>query len=60
MTSRGPELVSITPADGDTGVVPSGKVTMLFNESIALKDNASATLTNNTHRDSTKHSACNQ
>lgn len=44
---QGPELVSITPADGDTGVVPSGKVTMLFNESIVLKDNASAILTNN-------------
>ncbi|MDE5895522.1 MAG: glycoside hydrolase N-terminal domain-containing protein, partial [Muribaculum intestinale] len=45
---QGPELVSIIPADGDTDVVTSGKVTMLFNESIVLKDNASATLTNNT------------
>lgn len=45
---QGPELVSITPADGETDVVPTGKVSMLFNESVVIKDGAVATLTNNT------------
>ena len=45
--TQAPKLTSSTPADGAADVLPTGKVTMLFNEGVSLKDNAAATLTNN-------------
>lgn len=45
--TQAPVLTSITPADGSAGVVPTGKVTMLFNEGVKLAGGAAATLTNN-------------
>jgi len=45
--TQAPKLTSITPADGATGVVPSGKVIMLFNEGVQVSDGALAVLTNN-------------
>lgn len=44
---QAPELISIVPADGDKNIVPTGKITMLFNESVTVKNGATATLTNN-------------
>lgn len=44
---QGPELLSINPSDGDTGVIPTGKVTMWFNESVKTNGAVSGTLTNN-------------
>ncbi|MDE6371445.1 MAG: Ig-like domain-containing protein, partial [Duncaniella sp.] len=44
---KGPELMSVTPADGATGVMPTGKVTLLFNESVTAGKKATARLTNN-------------
>ena len=44
--TQAPKLVSITPQDGATGVLPSGKVIMLFNEGVRINDGATATLTN--------------
>lgn len=43
---QAPELSMISPADGETDVVPTGKVIMRFNESVVLQGDASATLTN--------------
>lgn len=45
--SQGPELVSINPADGSTNVIPTGKVTLLFNETVVANKNAKAKLINN-------------
>ena len=45
--TQAPKLISITPQDGATDVLPSGKVIMLFNEGVKVKDGATATLTNN-------------
>lgn len=45
--TQAPVLTSITPADGSAGVVPTGKVTMLFNEGVKLAGGTAATLTNN-------------
>ena len=42
---QGPSVVSSTPADGETNVVPTGKVTVLFNESVS--GTGKATLVNN-------------
>ncbi len=40
-----PQLTDIIPADGQTDVPTSGKVTMYFNESVRLLNDATATLT---------------
>lgn len=45
--TQAPKLQSVTPANGDTGVLPTGKVIMLFNEGVQMKSDAKATLTNN-------------
>lgn len=45
--TQAPKLHSVTPADSDTGVLPTGKVIMLFNEGVQMKSDAKATLTNN-------------
>lgn len=45
--STAPSLLRMIPGDGDTNVVPSGKVTMIFNESVAVADGAKASLKNN-------------
>lgn len=43
----GPVLLSNAPADGETDVLPTGKITLLFNESVkASGQNVNATLTN--------------
>lgn len=44
---QAPKLVSITPANGETDVVTTGKVTLLFNESVTAKGNAKGLLINN-------------
>lgn len=44
---QGPELLSINPSDGETGVIPTGKVTMWFNESVRPNGAVSGSLTNN-------------
>lgn len=41
-----PKLQSVVPADGGTGVLPTGKVTMLFNESVKAAEGAMGTFTN--------------
>ena len=48
--TQAPQLQTITPADGATGVLPTGKVILLFNEGVQLAAGASpsATLTNKT------------
>ena len=46
--TQAPKLSSVTPANGATGVLPTGKVIMLFNEGVTLQSDAVATLTNNT------------
>jgi len=48
--TQAPKLQTITPADGATGVLPTGKVILLFNEGVQLAAGASpsATLTNKT------------
>ena len=46
--TQAPVLTSITPADGATGVLPSGKVIMLFNEGVQMKQGTTVTLTNQT------------
>ena len=47
--TQAPKLVSSTPADKSTGVLPTGKVVLLFNEGVTLaNDGAVATLANNT------------
>ena len=45
--TQAPKLQKVVPADGDTGVLPTGKVIMLFNEGVQMKSGAKATLTNN-------------
>ena len=52
--SQAPELLSIIPSDGETGVVPTGKITMRFNESVVVKEGAYASLTNNSTKAVTK------
>ena len=44
---QAPRLQSITPVNGSTGVLTTGKVIMLFNEGVQLASGATATLTNN-------------
>ena len=44
---QAPELVGITPQDGAVDVITTGKITMLFNESVVAKNGATASLTNN-------------
>ena len=48
--TQAPKLQTITPADGATGVLPTGKVILLFNEGVQFAAGASpsATLTNKT------------
>lgn len=43
--SQGPELLSIAPAEGETAVATTGKITLDFNESVKAVDGAKATLT---------------
>ena len=50
--TQAPVLKSTTPANGLTGVLPTGKVILLFNEGVRMKDGAVATLTNNTTKTS--------
>ena len=45
--TQAPKLESITPQNGAMGVLPSGKIIMLFNEGVKVKDGTTATLTNN-------------
>ncbi len=42
--TQAPLLTSTTPADGATGVLPTGKVILLFNEGVKVKSGAVATL----------------
>ncbi len=44
---QAPVLVSTTPADGATGVLPTGKVSLLFNESVKTVGTVKAVLRNN-------------
>lgn len=46
--TQAPVLQSATPANGATGVLPTGKVILLFNEGVTAKSNTTATLTNET------------
>lgn len=41
-----PVCTSTTPADGETDVVPTGKIVMMFNESVTAAPGAYGTLTN--------------
>lgn len=45
--TQAPQLKSITPTDGESNVIPTGKVIMLFNEGVTIKNGVVATLTNN-------------
>ncbi|WP_300118019.1 glycoside hydrolase N-terminal domain-containing protein [Duncaniella sp.] len=42
---QAPALLSSTPAGGDTSVSPTGRVSLVFNESIVLKEDVTAALT---------------
>lgn len=44
--TQAPTLAATTPADGATGVLPTGKVTLLFSEGVKVKENTVATLKN--------------
>ncbi len=44
---QAPRLLNIVPTNGDINVVPSGKVTLTFDESITAKGSAVGTLRNN-------------
>lgn len=44
---RGPELVSVFPADGDTDVVTSGKIVLRFDESVTAVAGSAGKLVNN-------------
>ncbi len=44
--TQAPKLQSVTPADGATAVLPTGKIVMLFNEGVTVKSGTQATLTN--------------
>ena len=50
--TQAPKLTGITPADGSSDVIPTGRVVMLFNEGVKVKNGAVATLTNNATRES--------
>lgn len=50
--TQAPQLKGITPADGSTGVVPTGKVVMVFNEGVNVGEGAVATLVNNSTKES--------
>ena len=50
--TQAPKLQSVTPANGDTGVLPTGKVVILFNEGVQMTSGAKATLTNNSTQSS--------
>ncbi len=41
---QAPQFVSSTPADGETAVSPTGRVTLLFNESVVMKNGVRASL----------------
>ncbi len=41
---QAPALVRTTPADGETAVSPSGRVTLLFNESVVINSSVHASL----------------
>lgn len=45
--NQAPALVSIDPAQGQDDVVPTGRITMKFNESVVAADGAAGILTNN-------------
>lgn len=45
--TQAPKLKDIIPADNATGVIPSGKIILNFNEGVTAKGSATATLTNN-------------
>lgn len=45
--TQAPRLKDITPADNASGVVPTGKIILNFNEGVTAKGAATATLTNN-------------
>lgn len=51
---QAPVLQYIIPKDGESGVVPTGKITMLFNESVKAIGNATGTLTKNSNNTSQK------
>ncbi len=51
---QAPVLERIVPADGETDVVPSGKIALLFNESVKAVGNAAGVLTNNATKASQK------
>lgn len=51
---QGPELAGFVPAEGETNVVTTGKITMRFNESVVANPGAVATLTNNSTKVSQK------
>ncbi len=44
---QAPALLSSTPADGDTSVSPTGRVSLVFNESVVLNKGVTASLTGN-------------
>lgn len=41
---QAPALIRSTPSDGETSVLPTGRISLLFNESVTLKENIKATL----------------
>lgn len=43
---QGPAITLTNPSEGETNVVPTGKVTLKFSENIIARDNAKATLLN--------------
>lgn len=49
---QAPALVSVIPAEGETDVVPTGKITMNFNESVIAAEGVVGTLTNNASKKS--------
>ncbi len=44
---QGPTITSISPADGETNVIPTGKITLNFSEGVVAGKGIVATLTNN-------------
>lgn len=48
--TQAPKLYSTTPVSNAAGVMPTGKVILMFNESVALAGKGEATLVNNTTR----------
>jgi len=51
---QAPQLQRINPADGERDVTPTGKIALMFNESIKAIGDASGTLTNNATKKSLK------